>query len=274
MNRALKTKQKRRQPRRAEPSSLANDSSKPVPGLAPAPLVHFPREVISNAHDPGDAFILSLALAFNDLKGPSWWIHILDTHKPESQLITPLRGEWAGMRLQATRLSLLVFYEVLKAIESAADSGVLAIPKVAAAIDNPAPEARRSWAQLLALATTNRADDEGLNDIQKYLLRMRNDVTAHYYQPKALHRGYRAFFYEPPGGPYNLSAMASLGNDMKSTRFYFADAAAQGAHRRLDPDDAVMKRVSQYIAEMAEALTNIVGAYLVASQEKIRASSK
>jgi hypothetical protein len=91
---------------------------------------------------------------------------------------------------------------------------------------------------------------------------MRNNVTAHYYQPKALHRGYRYFFFE--SGPEMKMALLSLGDSMKTSRFYFADGAAGGVHRSLDPDGTMSEQLTRYIWGLSEALYTVVAQYFVA----------
>jgi hypothetical protein len=50
----------------------------------------------------------------------------------------------------------------------------------------------------------------------------RNKVAFHY-DPKEISRGYRIMFFERDAGPPSVSR----GDAMESTRFYFADAAAE-----------------------------------------------
>jgi hypothetical protein len=56
---------------------------------------------------------------------------------------------------------------------------------------------------------------------------IRNNSTFHYYQTKALVRGFEAFFFEDDQIPENQRAYVSVGPDWDATQFYYADAAAQ-----------------------------------------------
>ena len=70
---------------------------KGCPDFDLAPLERFPPEVFaSKDYNPVDAFILTLALAFNDMKGVQWFIVQLDKCKPEETGIGPKVGEWYG----------------------------------------------------------------------------------------------------------------------------------------------------------------------------------
>jgi len=97
--------------------------------------------------------------------------------------------------------------------------------------------------------------------VRKYVERVRHNIASHYYQPKALMRGYTTFF-EMKATPSNESAYMSIGEKVQGNRFFFADAAAQGARIALDPTGDLMERSSDYLNRVIVALNHIVQGYL------------
>ena len=61
------------------------------------------------------------------------------------------------------------------------------------------------------------------------VMKIRNSIAYHYYQPKKLVQGYKKHFLESPRSEHNALAYSSFGKNMEESRFYFADAAAERA---------------------------------------------
>jgi hypothetical protein len=224
-----------------------------------APLESFPPEVFSRQHDEVDAFILALALAFNDLKGIMWMFQQLTDAPPESRdKPNPYLGQWVGMRLQCSRFAISILNEVLRAISFAANDGVLGSPRFLAVLERLTPSARDAWEELAKLAQTAKSDDP----VCALVVRVRNDLGYHYYQPKNLLRGYQAHFFGAEKTPLNQSAFASLGDTMEGTRFYFADASAQASQALLDPEEKLLEQVNRYLRETNAVLRAVVMSFL------------
>ena len=240
---------------------------KGCPDFDLAPLERFPPEVFaSKDYNPVDAFILTLALAFNDMKGVQWFIVQLDKCKPEETGIGPKVGEWYGMKLQATRLTLLVLHELLIAIKTATADRVLDDECFAESLSRLGRRSSRGWAELISLSK----DTPGDSEVRKYIERVRHNFAAHYYQPKALFQGYQRFFFERATDQFNENALVSLGAKVGSTRFYFADAAVQTGQKLLDRSDELLKEVHNYVLTMFQALRNLIEAYLTVKAELLR----
>lgn len=239
--------------------SNAQDATNPCPDFDLAPLVAFPPEVFgsSNSHNAADAFILSLALAFNDMKGVQWTIVQLDKCRPKVSGPSPEMGQWAGMKLQMTRLTMLILHEILNAIESAA-TDVFDDECFATALSGLNRRYRSDWHELVALA--HHAGEE--SPVRNYIERVRHNFAAHYYQPKALLKGYQQYFFERAQDELNAHAYASFGDRIEATRFYFADAAAQMGQKMLDPSDALAGEFRSYVLTMFTALRFLIEAYL------------
>lgn len=242
----------------SDPDDVKRNKSGGCPDFDLAPLERFPPEVLGHTGDDDvDAFILSLALAFNDMKGVQWMMIQLDNCTPSDQTKpTAEFGQWAGMRLQATRLTVLTLHEVLVAIEAAQDQKLLDRPRFVEAVARLGRPSRADWQELLALANTEKGDP-----LRNYIIRVRNNLSAHYYQPKELLRGYRTFF-EAERTVFNEHALASFGIRVEHTRFYFADAAAQAGQALLDEKNALFNEVRPYVLGMFGAIRFLIEKYL------------
>ncbi len=187
--------------------------------------------------DPAGAFVLSLALAYNDLKSLQWMVQQLASGRPDDPTaVNPYNGQFHGMQIYISRMTVGLVQEVLKAVETAATNGVLEnqdFKDACLAAEKEFPSVRSKWDGLVKLSKGEHAELEGLS---KFLIKVRNNVAYHYYQPKQLLKGYRRVFFEDEKAKHNESALASLGDNLETTRFYMADAAAGATLTDLVPD--------------------------------------
>ena len=197
-----------------------------------APLAKFdPAKIVSEqGNDRVASFILSLALAFNDLKGLLLFREALLPAKPADQsAIAPDSGEWAGISLQVHRLLVAHLHELLLLIKEFEDEATGA--SIKAIMKRAARTVRDDWDELVKIAVGKGARSD--TDFTRVLMLTRNNAVYHYNQPKPLVAGYRRHFFNNPPNPTNEHAYASVGQNMERTRFYFADAAVQGALENL-----------------------------------------
>ncbi len=91
---------------------------------------------------------------------------------------------------------------------------------------------------------------------------IRNKVSSHY-DPKELYRGYQYHFFrsetssEPP--------FISRSTNMKSTRFYFADAAADGylqSQAVKENPNELMNRVADLTRDLNRAIMQVVNHFI------------
>jgi hypothetical protein len=168
--------------------------------------------------------VLSLALAYNDYKTTQWILHTAGTTQPDAVNKTPANGEWVGIRLHAWRLSMATLHELLNALETADKQGMLKDKVFQSALGRVSASTRREWLQLIDLAR-----GKAHRPLHKYLLKVRNNLVSHYYNPKMLSRGYRDRFIVTPKNEFNTHALASLGPTLRASRFFFADAGVEAA---------------------------------------------
>lgn len=165
-------------------------------------------------------FILSLALIYNDCKDVVYSSLLLGELRPQH----PVRkdqawGAWGGIHFHIFRLFIGLLHELFNLIRNNQD--VIQHPFLALVIKQLPPSRRDAWNAVITVASGATPTDP----LGKSLLLIRHKVSAHY-DPKAVFDGYKHHFIGTKKA--DDRAFISRGNNMQSTRFYFADAAATG----------------------------------------------
>ncbi len=175
-------------------------------------------------------FVLTLALAYNDCKDAIYAHTALTESKPaEPPRKTKVWGALAGAQFHAFRAVASVIHEVCERIRE--DDGVLRDEFFRSVVRNlPAPS-REAWEALVDVAL-QATPKEGLG---KHPHRLRNKLTFHY-DPAALFIGYDEHFLGER--KRDDRAFVSRGENMRGTRFFFADAAATGYARSVAGTEA------------------------------------
>ena len=134
--------------------------------------------------DPAGAFVLSLALAYNDLKSLQWMVQQLARGRPDDPTaVNPYNGQFHGMQVYISRMTVGLVQEVLKAVETAATNGVLEnqdFKDACLAAKKAFPSVRTKWDGLVKLSKGEHAELEGLS---KFLIKVRNNVAYHSIRP-------------------------------------------------------------------------------------------
>lgn len=233
-----------------------------------APLSRFdPAKIIpEQGGDHAATFILALALAFNDLKGLlSFREAVLPAKPADEKAIAPDSGEWAGVSLQLHRLLVAHLHELLLLIKDFEHEALGS--EVKAIVKNASRRTRDEWNDLVKIALGKGGSLD--TDFARVLMLTRNNAVYHYNQPKPLVAGYRRHFFKTTQKPTNEHAFASIGQNMERTRFYFADAAVEGALAELlgKMDDAKFsKQLVTTIKAVNHALHFIVSEYIKRAQ--------
>jgi hypothetical protein len=240
-------------------------SRKGEPTTDLAPLTQFdPGKVVAKqGRDEFTEFILALAVAFNDLKGLLLWRQLLQPLRPSDPTkVSAKSGEWHGAEIQIHRLLVAQLHELLKLIKEF--ESVAGGETMHRLLKKAPPSTRHHWDDLVKIATEKGTPRD--TAFAEVLVQTRNSVSYHYYQPKMLIAGFRHYFFELTQGAHNESAFASIGENMEQTRFYFADAAVQGALTKLTEKNMTsakfVKRLGAVISSVNHALQHIVTIYL------------
>jgi hypothetical protein len=234
---------------------MVKDALAPLTRLEPDKLVS------KEGKDSLAEFMLALSLVFNDLKGIVSWRDYNRLQPPDDNVISAESGEWIGFEMQIHRLMIAQVHELLRLIEEFKD--IVDGEEMQRIVKKAPASVRRRWDVIVRIATDRRSSrDDAFATI---LVRVRNNATYHYYQPKALLAGFREFFYKSPGNAGNEWAYASIGNNMGQTRFYFADAAMQATLYALTEKPMGKKFAKLFgdvIEDINQALAYIIGQYV------------
>lgn len=162
-------------------------------------------------------FILSLAVAFNDLRDLITAQQAIQATRPRDIRISPELGEYYGLHAHWIRMMI----GLLKALAEVISENERAMndPFFEKLVKSLSKTYREAWRNTVnaALATTAKGDRFG-----RMLFFARNKVAFHY-DPKEIFRGYQLKFVQKDDGPPYISR----DDAMEGTRFYFADAAAE-----------------------------------------------
>lgn len=224
-----------------------------------APIQDFDPLLLLSGEDAIDAFVLSLASAYNDLKMFEWMNFMLHSYRPPNvDAITADAGQWNGMKVQAARWSMAVAHEILHAIASAKEKGVLDKAPVLRTLKEMPIEDVQRWKSLVKASHQGQA----AGPLRAYLRDVRNYGVFHYSYSERLLRAYRAFFTVDPKSDHNGEAFVSIGPTMKETRFFFADAAAQRMYVGEADLQARFKETEKLLSELHHTIASFVWGYL------------
>jgi hypothetical protein len=225
-----------------------------------APFTKFDPRTFASGREDVDRFVLMLGLIYNDLKSPFWLMKQATRAKEQFDLseISPALGQIAGFHEWGNRQTIAILRELLTLIKE--NHNILQEKPLLTCIESLPSQHREAWAALTTASTAGASKDPFV----KYLIQIRNNVSFHYNQTEALFDGYRRHFVEDPPSPINEVAYASLGDTMEGTRFYFADAAAQGYLRSVvDPTGELYEMAGDYLDKVNLGLRGLIHAYLL-----------
>ena len=165
--------------------------------------------------------ILAFALCFSDLKSLVMGDVLLE-HNPPAPPPRESRGwgQWSALRETSFRMTCGVIAEMLYLVQKRrATIGTSQFREIVRKLD---VRAREAWS-----AIENAAQERGTSTTIAGKLHVIRNTSAFHYDPERIAEGYRDFFVGTGKMPF-----ISRGNNMRSTRFYFADAAGMAAVAR------------------------------------------
>ncbi|HKW03569.1 MAG TPA: hypothetical protein VJN96_27330 [Vicinamibacterales bacterium] len=243
------------------PPAPTTPPTHPLPDFELAEPEKFdPNVLTSSGNDAVDAFVLTLAHVFNDLKSLSWVAYQMKSGigNVTSRADDPYLGQVNGFNEWCNRQMISVVNEFLVLV-SKSTLAIEAAPfrECLAACSGVTQD---QWDSIVDVAFDRK---KKAGPFAKYLRLIRNKV-GHHYESGPLLEGYKNhFFVVKPVGVSDF-AYASLGSRMETTRFFFADAASQAYVRRIldDEQDTLLNRALDTVLEVNETLRFILEAYL------------
>jgi hypothetical protein len=190
-----------------------------------------PKKINWRTRDPEqrklDGFFLTLGLIYNDVKGLHWWLAQLksnfmpiNTREPSAAL-----GEYSGMSFQVTRLLFGLLFELVQTLRE--NNKVLGSQRSVQVVNQLPDYAKEAWLDLIRLSRGEIPSLPEANALRAFMQRVRSTGAFHYYNVKSMVDGYGKTF--GTNSALTKKAFYSVGNRMEVTRFYFSDAAVQGA---------------------------------------------
>lgn len=228
-----------------------------------APLETFdPAAFVGDANVPQEVcnFVLALSLIYNDCKNAVYAHVALSGLKPgATPAKTRLWGTISGVQWHAFRAVVAVINELFKLISEKQKQGLLEHHFFKSIVRGLSPPSREAWLAVVAVA----CDKRPTNELSKKLLRVRHKVIFHY-DPDEIYKGYAHHFIDEPTKRGDR-AYISRGTSMRTTRFYFADAAVSGYLRHLagaKNDEELQNEVEEVFERVNHGLMMIVEAFI------------
>jgi hypothetical protein len=164
-------------------------------------------------------FMLALALVYNDLRD-LWIMRMLVFEgKVSPEPPTPALGEYAGRLIREIRLAAGMLEELFDLIRKNPDAVEhTAFKRFAMKMTK---EARADWLTIVSAAKQKKTPRR--ESLALSIARIRNDIGYHY-QPAFIGEAFRRRFVGATG---TKVPFVSMGTNLKGTRFYFGDAAAE-----------------------------------------------
>lgn len=201
--------------------------------------------------------VLSLALIYNDCKDVIYSRLLLGESRPQRPTRKdPAWGAWAGADFHIFRILVGLLHELFDLIRNNQD--VIQHPFLTSVIKQLPPSKRKAWNAVITVASGATPTDP----LGKSLLLIRHNVSAHY-GPKAVFDGYKHHFIGTEKA--DDRAFISRGDNMQSSRFYFADAAATGWLRLAagkNQLDDMMMTIVDLLDPVNHALMGIVETFI------------
>ena len=172
-----------------------------------------------------DDFFLTLALIYNDMKGITLFQVLLNEHyEPLSSKIDPHNGELGGLNIHIIRIFSGLIEEFLNFL---AENPIIESKDFLSLLEDLPPDAKKIWENLIDISHMKKVPD---NPTNYALMMIRGKITYHYSDAgKNLRKGYISRFHNKNKDKVlkNEAAYYSLEDQLESTRFYYADAAAE-----------------------------------------------
>ncbi len=164
-------------------------------------------------------FVLALALIFNDIKNIALFNQVLNESKPEGTFVESKEwGEFSALEHFIDRLTIGILHELFNLIKN--NKKVLEDDFLNSIIKSIPNKFREHWLTIVDTSFEKYSN----NKLSNALMIIRNKVAFHY-DSKVILNGYKYFFEKDETKD---KAFISRGRNMPESRFYFADAAAQG----------------------------------------------
>lgn len=203
------------------------------------------------------SFVLALAVIYNDLKDLQLYHQLLGRSKPDGEFTFRKDwGEYNGLSLHITKQSSSLVHELLGFIDH--HKHIVEGRYFQDIFNKVNKRGRLAWGSLV-----NTSDEKArCTKYDDIIFSIRNKVSFHY-DAKEIMAGYEYHFLQSQYK--DIPPLLSRGNQMESSRFYFADAAAGGyvdAKRERTSQQNFSEELNKLLDDINYALYNIVVTFI------------
>ena len=186
-----------------------------------------PKSLIKkDGKDDLDVFFLALALIYNDMKDIVLFQVLLnERYEAAGPKIDVHDGEFAGINIHIIRIFSGLIEEFLNFLNK--NNAVVESKEFLDLLNELPEEAKKIWQYLIDISNMKKGPE---NPTNYALMRIRGNITYHYEDAgKNLRIGFIERFHNKNKDKIlkNDAAYYSLEDEMETTRFYYADAAAE-----------------------------------------------
>lgn len=185
-----------------------------------------PNLLLGEKENDLDDFFLVLSVIFNDLKGLLFFGMSLEENyrtAPGDELSVH-SGEVGGLQAQQYRLLAGLIREFLAFLKE--NIAIIKSPAFHLILLKANRTNKELWNDLTQIAFDDEVKTK--STFVHSLMLIRNNAGFHYDQSrKELRKSFKGFFNKTTKNPHNARAYYSLGQNMRETRFYYADAAVK-----------------------------------------------
>lgn len=206
--------------------------------------------------DQFQSFFLILGMIFNDLKGLLMAREIIQKQyrTPESEEISAHAGEYHGLIVQNNKLLLATVGEFFVFLKE--NHKVIASPRFLLLLKKIDQKTQREWNDLVN-------PEQAVSSAIPKIARIRSNIVFHFdHSTEELRRGFlRSFFSDQKKLIHHKHAYLSFGKDMKSTRFYFSDAAVDEYMKSLLSSEDI-ENIGQVISNINSTIRDLLIVYV------------
>lgn len=184
-----------------------------------------PKKIIKEKeNDKFDNFFLSLGVVYNDLKSLFYYYLMIEENfqKIDKGKISAEFGEYAGMKNHLNKLIASTIYEFFILLEN--NNSLIKSHRFKLIYEKLTKE-KKYWDILVSLSKNEKTKDK--DPFIMTMLQIRNN--SYHYDSKRFRRGFVQHFFKNDKILANEKAYYSIGEAMRDSRFYYCDAAAEGA---------------------------------------------
>lgn len=215
--------------------------------------------------------ILSLTHFFNNLRDTVIFSQFIDSGLIGVKKTSNQRfGQLSGMKIFVDNLFFAFLLEFIQLFKDKNNKKIIQGERFSKIIGLIGQRTKDDWKKLLTIVYDS--DDK----IYTVLLKLRNNLSFHYYQPTKLFEGYFSAIKNP-----NNKMYVSSGSTMSSTRYYFCDLANQLAIYNIIQEDFTLtdwKKERDNLVHLILSVTmNVVDKFIIsraapsaAKEEKIQ----